>query len=166
MLKYTDYLPTPQIHLPCPDTAISSYVSYPSYSPPEYIVHKLGIIPPVPLWLTAVYECTPEWGVIQQLLIPPPPGDITTPCPPHVSPSSPLSLCLPNGETPPGPSTSPFNHPTLTVVQQKILCHIFIHHPMDPHCCSRICQHPQNNPPVSALFSGYGTLPDNRYCYS
>ena len=51
--------------------------------------------------------------------MPPPPGDITTPCPPHVFLSSPWSTWTPGGGTSPGPLAfppSPLNSHCRTVV--------------------------------------------------
>ena len=83
MLNYTDSPSTPQIHLPRPDPNISSSGFSPASALPWRRVHKWGGIPPVPLCLTVVSECTPVWGIIPLLIVPPPLGDIPTPCPPH-----------------------------------------------------------------------------------
>ena len=77
--------------------------------PPWYRVPKWGGMPPVPLWLPDVSKCTHVWVVVPCLLMPPPPGDILTPRLPHVSPSSPWSIWLPDGETSPGPSMYPLS---------------------------------------------------------
>ena len=111
MLNYTDSLSTTQIHLPRPDTTISSYGSSPSSPPPQYIVHKWGGIPPVLLCLPDVSECTPVWGVIPRLLVPSPPVDIPNPLTPHVSLSYPWYVWPTNGETPTRPSTYPPSPP-------------------------------------------------------
>ena len=110
MFKYRDYSSTPHIHLPRSDPIISSYGSSLASALPWYRVHKWVNMPPVLIWLPAVSECTPVCGVIPRLLVPPPPGDIPTPLPPHILPSSPWSVLPPDGETPPGPSKFPPYH--------------------------------------------------------
>ena len=84
MFKYTDSPSTLQVHLPCPGTTISSSGSYLDSAPPRCRVHKWGGMSPFPLWLPAASECTTLWGVFPRFPVPPLPGDITTPGPPHV----------------------------------------------------------------------------------
>ena len=111
-----------------------------------------GGLPPVPRCLPAVSEFTPVWGVIPLHLVPLHPGDIQTPCPPQISPSS----RDPSGFLTMKPLQKIQHrhgyHPTFTTIQQQWLCHWLIQHTTDPYRCSSLLQHPQNQPTTSPHF--------------
>ena len=152
VLNYTDFPSTPQISLQRPDPTISSPVSTPASAPPRYRVHKWGGMAPVPLWLPAFSKCTPVWGIIPRLLLPPPSGDIPTPYLPQICrrPFG-LSGCL-MVKPLQNLQYNPRHHPTLPSIQRHWLCHWSIHHPTGLRCCPRLHQHPWNNPPASPCF--------------
>ena len=133
MLNFTDDPSTHQVHLSRPDPTILSYGSSTASAPPQYIVHKWGSIPHVPLWLPAVSECIPVWYIFPQIILLPPQSGIPTLHPPYVFHSSPWSVCPTDGKTPPGPSTLPLlptNYHCHTVAMNVSLTYIPSHRPV------------------------------------
>ena len=166
MLNYTGSTSTTQIHLPSPGPTISSFGSSPASAPPRHIVHKWGSMPPLPLWLPAVSYCTILLGVVLRLLVPPPPGDIPTPRPPHVSLSSPWSTWPPGVGTPPVPLSYPLSPPkshfhavALTEPPSNTSSHgpatLILYFPTPSW----------STPTASALSSGSDTQTENIFCY-
>ena len=109
MLSYAVYPSTTQVHLPRPGPTISPSGSSPESAPPWLRVHRWGGRPTFPLWLPVVSWCTILWGELPRLTLPPTPGGIPNPRPPHVSPSSPWSALPPGDGIPPRPLEYPLS---------------------------------------------------------
>ena len=166
MLNYTYFSSPIQIHVPHPyPTFLSSGLSL-AYASPWYKFHKYDNMPPVPRWSPTLSICNPVWGVIILLLVTPPQGDILTPRPPHVFPSSPWSVWLPDWETPPGPSpspSSPLNFHCHTLALTMTMPYTSYHGPV--LLLPSLPKLLKSPPTIYALSSSSETITENLYCY-
>ena len=165
MLSYIYSTSTSQIRLPRFDPTISSSGSSLASAPPGCRVHELGRMTPFPLSLSAVSEFTSVWSVIMRITVPPLPGNTPTPRPLKASPSYLWSVYLPDGENPPGPSTSspsPLNFHCHTSSLTVPLNYTSSHGPV---MLLPSLSTPSKSPlTVSALSLGSETPTSNHYC--
>ena len=84
ILNYAEYQTTPPLHLPCPDTTISSSGSSRASAAPRRRVHRWGDRPHFQLWLPAAYWWTLVWFEVLQIPLLPPRGVINTNRLPHL----------------------------------------------------------------------------------
>ena len=100
-----------QVHLPRLGPTITSTGAPPESAPPPCTAHILGVRPPFCLWSPAATWCTPQRGEAPWIPLPPLLWGTPTLRLPRFFPSSPWSVALTGGGTPPGPLASPPSSP-------------------------------------------------------
>ena len=165
MLNYTDYPSTPWVHLPRPSPTRLYFRSSQAFPLTSCRVHKWGDMPNFPLWSTAASYCTPLWSVVSWLSVTLLPGDIPTPCPPHMLPTYPWYAWPPGCGTPPGPLESPMSPPNShwrTVAPTESPPYTPYHRPAPLLLSSPTPS--RSPPPASAIYPGSDTPTANCCC--
>ena len=105
-LSYTTYSFNPQVHLTRLGTTITPTGSSPEFTSPPWKYNIWGVRTTFPWWLPVASWCTTRWDGSPRLPLTPLLRGNPTIRLPRVSPSSPWSVALPGGGTPPGPWAS------------------------------------------------------------